>query len=309
MRIAVSVALVLLMNGCGGGGGGTPNRVGATAAFHAADDFAYQLQNVDPATVRQSAFDVLIIDYSRDGSEAGEWTAQQVAEMKNGPGGRHILLAYMSIGEAEDYRFYWRDEWRPGEPSFIMAANPDWPGNYPVRFGDPRWQQIIFGSSDSYLGRIIRQGFDGVYLDRVDVYQEIDDPAVDERAAMVDFVSALARWARRQKPGFIVVPQNAAELLALPQYREVVDGIGQEELHYGWEGEDGRPAPADVRRQIEGYLDLLRADGKPVLVIDYCTSQAQIDEAYRQSAAKGYLCYCPPRDLDALVVNPGHEPD
>jgi len=55
----------------------------------------------------------------------------------------------------------------PGAPSWLDKENPDWPGNYKVRFWDSGWQAIIF----QYLDKILAQGFDGVYLDLVDAYE------------------------------------------------------------------------------------------------------------------------------------------
>lgn len=49
-------------------------------------------------------------------------------------GGKHLILAYMSIGEAEDYRYYWKDEWKDHPPGWMAGENPDWPGNYKVKY-------------------------------------------------------------------------------------------------------------------------------------------------------------------------------
>ena len=39
-----------------------------------------------------------------------------------------------SVGEAEDYRFYWRKGWKAGSPSFLGKENPQWKHNYAVRY-------------------------------------------------------------------------------------------------------------------------------------------------------------------------------
>jgi len=69
------------------------------------NDFLYQLQNLDLTAIRDTAYDLVVIDYSADGSAAGEFTAAQIAALKHSPGGEKIVLAYMSIGEAENYRY------------------------------------------------------------------------------------------------------------------------------------------------------------------------------------------------------------
>lgn len=86
-------------------------------------------------------------------------------------GGKRLVLSYMSIGEAEDYRFYWQEKWNSDQPSWMEGENPDWEGNFKVRYWEEEWQSIIFGSHESYLGKILDAGFDGVYLDIIDAYE------------------------------------------------------------------------------------------------------------------------------------------
>ncbi len=81
------------------------------------------------------------------------------------------VLCYMSIGEAEDYRYYWNPAWRTDPPSWLEDENPEWPGNYKVRYWDKEWQNIIYGNNQSYVKKIIDAGFDGVYLDIIEAFE------------------------------------------------------------------------------------------------------------------------------------------
>jgi cysteinyl-tRNA synthetase, unknown class len=94
---------------------------------------------------------------------------------KKANGGRRLVLCYVSIGEAEDYRHYWQDNWRPGRPAFLGPEDPDWKGNFAVKYWDRSWQAIIAGRPRSYLARVVAAGFDGVYLDRVDEYEWFEE--------------------------------------------------------------------------------------------------------------------------------------
>ena len=119
-------------------------------------------------------YDIFIIDLFYDGNGAALDSADTTA-LKSKPsgsgGGSRLAIAYFSIGEAEDYRYYWQPSWSTSPPAFIEEENPDWPGNYKVRYWDPRWKAILFGSPDAYLDRIIAAGFDGVYLDIIDAFE------------------------------------------------------------------------------------------------------------------------------------------
>ena len=69
--------------------------------------WAYQLQKIDPGVIARSKQDLVVIDYSRTGAGADAFSSAQLSRMKRkSDGSRRIVLAYLSIGEAEDYRFY-----------------------------------------------------------------------------------------------------------------------------------------------------------------------------------------------------------
>ncbi len=119
--------------------------------------------------VKATNYDLVIVDLFFDGDE---FTPAQIEELKQkNNGGKRLLICYMSIGEAEDYRYYWQSDWTIGNPSFIVKENPDWDGNYKVKYWEPEWQNIIIGNDNSYLKKIVDSGFDGVYLDIIDAYE------------------------------------------------------------------------------------------------------------------------------------------
>ncbi len=117
-------------------------------------------------------YDILIID-AFFGEEL--LTNDDVLVLQKKPNGnRRLVIAYMSIGEAEDYRFYWKKEWGKNKPAFLEKENPDWKGNYKVLYWHSQWKEIVYGNNDkekfnlSYVGKIVCAGFDGVYMDVLD---------------------------------------------------------------------------------------------------------------------------------------------
>lgn len=85
-----------------------------------------------------------------------------------------LVLCYVSIGEAEDYRWYWDPEWETDPPSWLGPENPQWPGNYLVEYWDPEWAAILYGSDSSYVDMVVTAGFDGVYLDKIDSFEDYE---------------------------------------------------------------------------------------------------------------------------------------
>jgi len=117
-----------------------------------------------------SNYDLIIMDlFFQDGVA---FTSSEINQLKSkANGGRRMMVCYMSIGEAEDYRYYWLQEWNSNKPSWMSDENPKWVGNYKVQYWNEEWQNIIFGNDHSYVKRIIDAGFDGVYLDIIDAFE------------------------------------------------------------------------------------------------------------------------------------------
>jgi cysteinyl-tRNA synthetase len=148
---------------------------GRMERLRAVNDFLYQLQELDLEAVGSSAYDLIVMDYSADGTEGEVYTREQIEGLKRSPGGQKIVLAYVSIGEAEEYRYYWRPGWKTGSPEWLDEPNPNWIRNYKVEYWDPEWQAIVF----DYTDRLIDAGFDGAYLDIIDAYEYFEDRGRD----------------------------------------------------------------------------------------------------------------------------------
>lgn len=117
--------------------------------------------------VAATDYDLLIIDlFFNDGAPFSAFEIEELKTKQNGA--KRLVLCYMSIGEAEDYRFYWQNDWKVGEPFWLEAENKHWKGNFVVRYWEQEWKNIIYGNNDAYLDKIINTGFDGVYLDIID---------------------------------------------------------------------------------------------------------------------------------------------
>jgi cysteinyl-tRNA synthetase, unknown class len=242
----------------------------------------YQLQNVDPKAIAQSDADMVVVDLA---GEDGHFSRADVEAMGRKPdGSRRIVLAYMSIGEAESYRWYWPQRSR----EWLGRENKRWRGNYAVRFWHPQWQAIIF----DYADRIVDAGFDGVYLDRVDVFEELG-----HAEQMVEFVERVAQRGKAQREGFLVISQNGDALIANERFRRAIDGFAREDLFYG-ETTDGVRNDAESIAESIARLRLLAAEGKPVFVVEYPKDEAQAQTASREIAEQNFIGLLAQRALD-----------
>lgn len=290
-----------------------------------------------------SVHDLVVVDETLDGeNRAGE--TRVLERLKRKPdGARRIVLSYLSIGEAEDYRSYWDAAWtapavRPANPvrltglgmtsadatparahfrfaaghldkpllsptaaapAWLGSENPNWRGNYKVRFWHPDWKAVLFGQPSAALDRIIAAGFDGVYLDHANVYNLWRHEQPSAKVDMMDLVAEIAAYARQKRPDFLIVLQNAEELLANKRMRQVLDGVAKQDLLYGVDKE-GLANPADDVQSSLRYLRQAQTDGLPVLVVEYLGDLAEITAARNRIESEGFIAYFAPRALSML---------
>ncbi len=201
------------------------------------------------------------------------------------------ILAYLSIGEAEDYRSYWNDSWTVGNPSFLDEENPEWPGNYKVQYWNPAWQTIILNRAKE----LAEGGYDGLYLDIIDAYSYYEERGRSTAAQdMIDFVKEIARVTKAINPDFFIVPQNSPELYAYSDYANTIDGLGKEDTWFN----EASKVPAEESKDDLRYLDKAVADGKFVLSIDYPLDPANICIYYSLCQSHHFVCTVSDRELD-----------
>lgn len=245
----------------------------------------YQLQGVpDPETL---VADLLVIDIDED--------PQPYLVKRDGT--PRAVAAYLSIGEAEDYRSYWkRLHERKHSSTVILGENFDWRGNYTVRYWDTGWQAIIMDR----IREAKRKGFTALYLDKVDAFEDIERKwpheaeRIDLKEAMINFVILIASC----EPGLSVIMQNAEALTDFPRLLAAIDAIGKEDLFFGVD-ETGKPnTPSDTRWALEQ----LHKSQKPVFVIEYLDSDEDKVHALRLIQASGMVPFFDEedRELDGI---------
>ena len=292
--------------------------------------FAYQLQGLDVDgavdALVMSNYDMLILEPSN--TETGmEWfdTADMVTRCKSSSGAtlaNKIVVAYINVGEAEEWRTYWQSWWEApteteaGVPDFIVEADPDgWAGNYPVAYWDSRWQDIIINDENSLLRKAIEDGFDGIFMDWVAGFEEAGIVAraaadgVDPQVEMINFIQAIRDTARRYNPDFYVIAQNASDLyVGHPEYFAVIDAISQESLHFGGDSDVpwGHADAGDITTDPEfteyliERLDLFQANDVTVFSVEYALVTANVDAAFAANEALGYVSFVSQTPLSQL---------
>jgi cysteinyl-tRNA synthetase len=307
--------------------------------------WAYQLQHLEEdgavSAMVSSSYDLLVLEPTRTHrEEAGFDTRRMVDRLKHSPSSerthRKLVLAYIDIGEAEDWRWYWTwtKSWKKGDarpadwPPFIVAHDPDgWSGNYPVAFWDEKWKDLVIRGKPpastpgrdfvSVLDEVLRDGFDGVYLDWVDAWEQKEVQAAAKKSGrdpakeMIQFIGEIRAAGRARNPEFLVIQQNGSGLLkGRPELLKAVDGIAQEDVWYSgdadvdWDNPKGydRTQEEDVSKRFREELLEFKRAGKPVFTVDYTVKHAV--DVYSRSRELGFVPYCSRTSLQQLTTTP-----
>lgn len=79
----------------------------------------------------------------------------------------------------------------------------------------------------------------------------------DFRQDMRDFVRAISVYAKGEVAGFIIIPQNGHDLVTISgdiddapaaSYLAAIDGVGREDLYYGYDSDDVATSAAATAR-------------------------------------------------------------
>ncbi|MCK5223108.1 MAG: endo alpha-1,4 polygalactosaminidase, partial [Candidatus Aminicenantes bacterium] len=235
----------------------------------------------------------VVFDYSRTGEEDGKYTPEEISGIKN----RDVIpIAYISIGEAEDYRFYWENNWKRNPPEWLGKENADWGGNYKVKYWMDGWKQIVF----EYLDKILDQGFSGIYLDIVDGFEYWSDSEIkksenltEEDAAkkMIVFIREISAYCKEKVGGeFFNIPQNGERIIDYDPNDEFINsisGMGIEDLFF----DEIDPVNESETNYRLGFIERIKESGKYVFSVDYVDDGSGYSGKNKERIDK-YLQYC-----------------
>jgi cysteinyl-tRNA synthetase len=253
----------------------------------------YQDDRLD--ALARAGFSLAVIDLARDAGSS-YFTADEISRLKRS--GTKVL-AYFEIGSIEDFRPDFASL-REHDGDLFLNEWPSWPGEYFVKYWDPRWWSLVIRPR---IDRALGAGFDGVFLDTPLAYEELDLSLVpgETRASlarkMVGLIVRISRYGKAADPGFLVFPNNSPELQHYPGYTQAIDGIAMESMFF---------LPTDIPctdPYCTTNLDAARAlrkAGKAVLAIDYADKPQNIAAACRRYREEHFIGYVGPKALNTI---------
>jgi cysteinyl-tRNA synthetase len=312
---ALAFSVILVINE---GHSGEPEaRENRRTRLQQAQTWMYQIQNLESDRAIQDLantdYPLLVVEPNHN-HKGNPFDCRRMVQTlkKTGKDEQRLVLAYIDIGEAESWRTYWKEDWvaptfkKRGNPSFLVAPDPDgWGDCYPVAYWDQRWKDIWVGPN-GIISQLAELGFDGVYLDWVEAYDDDHVRKVARKAKvnpeleMIRFIEEIGKVGKKTTPDFLVVPQNAPFLIdeAPNRYAKAIDALAVEDtwFHGAGDADWDDPNAGDLRSRYGGrwstksrllqYRKYLKR-GLPVLSVDYCIKPGNAAMVYREARKAG----------------------
>ncbi|HEY1720306.1 MAG TPA: hypothetical protein VGG27_03605 [Magnetospirillaceae bacterium] len=115
-------------------------------------------------------YDLLLLDTFWRESESITFDQMKKLRYKR-LGSDRLVFGVLPMSLARDTRFYWKPDWKVGNPSFLAAPDPNDAAQTIVNYWDPKWKELI----GKYIQGIIDLGVDGILLDQLEAYLYFED--------------------------------------------------------------------------------------------------------------------------------------
>ena len=210
-----------------------------------------------------------------------------------------LCVAYMSVGEAEQNRWFWRDI---KDRQWVLDVNPDWPD---ARRVDPRsveWQRLLI---DEVAANILAAGYDGFLLDNVDTPEFLMRTEPELYKGAEDAMAGIIRGLRERYPGAVIIANGG--LGVVPGVAGSLDAMMYEGTVSSWRRLDngtfayGEIAPKQ-KTWLRPRLARVKSAGLPVLALEYANpgDPAGMKKVWEEVVKAGNNPYISQRDLDTF---------
>lgn len=243
--------------------------------------FGTYLSGVEIDKVVKAKKDLVIINVADKSSKL--FTAADIKRIKDSG---KIVLANFSVGYAESYRWYWKQNWTVNPPAWLGEEKDDEKNKYLVRnLLEKEWLHTIFPAIDT----LVDLGYDGIVLNGLESYIYMGG-AKRLRDNAMEFTIALSSYTKQRNPNFKIFAKNTELLYKNSAYMDAIDGFVKEPLFFSLV--PGVKRGADEISKILVDLKNYTEAGKKVLVVEWNAPNsrwpAEYDERLKRNQMLGY---------------------
>ena len=200
------------------------------------------------------------------------------------------LIAYVSLGEIEPYRNYYKDI----KKDWILGENKAWK-TYIADIRNKEYQKFLIERVISKLNR-----FDGIFFDTLDSYQSVlkKEEFKSYEDAEVEFIKEV----KKRYPNKIILINRGFEIV--DRLVGLVDGLVAESLFYGLDVKSMRykPMKEEDTKWLLDKLNFVKSLGIKVIVIDYVEpkNKGLAKEVAKKIYEHGFIPYVTDKNLKTI---------
>jgi polysaccharide biosynthesis protein PelA len=212
------------------------------------------------------------------------------------------ILGYVSLGEINQASPYFTEL---KAHNLVLQENPNWKGNYFIDVRDPAWAKLVL---EEIVPSVLRQGFDGVFLDTLDDTAELERSNPGKYAGMTDAAVHLIEGIRLNYPSAKIMMNRTYALL--PKVDRIIDMELGESVYtnYNFSKKTYGKVDAVAYRDQVTALQAAQHDNPDlkIFTLDYAdpSDQSDIKDIYRIERTNGFIPYVATTGLDRLVDEP-----
>lgn len=213
-----------------------------------------------------------------------------------------ILLGYISLGEAEKYRSYYK---AIAKKKLLLHDSTLWKNHVVIDVRNPKWAQMVV---DELIPPILAQGFDGIMIDTLDsaIEPELSNPK--QFPGMKQGAIDLIRAIRVRYPDIKIMVNRGLEIL--PDIAADIDMVMAESIYTDWVKNPKRPQLVPKQEYMQ-YLDMI-AKGQEIspslriYSLDYwnMNDKRGVKKIYARQREQGFIPYVSTRELNRIFVEP-----
>ncbi len=212
------------------------------------------------------------------------------------------LLGYLSLGEVEKYRPYYKQLEKEG---ILLGVNQNWPDSRYVDLRDPRWTRRVI---EELIPAILHKGFNGLFLDTLDDAGQLERQDPVKYKGMTAAAVSLVKTIRQNYPQIVIMMNRGYDIL--PQVARDIDIVLGESVFadYNFKTKTYQRVPDAQYRQQVKLLKAAKAEAPKlkVFTLDYWRPKDSkgIRRIYRAQRQNGFMPYVSTVRLQRVI----HEP-
>ncbi len=213
-----------------------------------------------------------------------------------------VLLGYLSGGELDSTR---SDFAKIKNNHILLEENPNWKGSFIVDVRSPAWTAYLI---EDVIPEILRQGFDGIFVDTLDSVEDLEVRNPTKYIGMIQGTTNMIKTIRMHYPNMKIMINRGYKIL--PHIARDIDYVLAEGTMAEYNFETGKSKLFDdeiYQEYAQKVMDLkAKAPHLQIMAVDYWDMNdiEGVKNIYLKHRDNGFIPYVTTIDLEQIHHQP-----